>query len=346
MINEVCNLQCKYCFANEFVDSNDSRLDKQIKIEDFKEIVEFILRTRSKIGILGGEPMLHPQITELIEYLISHKKVETILIFTNGICLERIQNQIKNPKVRLLVNLNSPNDIGENNYRKILRNMENISPFPKERISFGINMYKPGFDYDYIIEMLERYSKNNVRVAIVGPNSEEMRDSSYLDYCREIKSSVLDFFRELYKRRISPRFDCAANVFPPCILTSEERDFMKKLNEFACASFISDGGNPREAKRLVGLSNYPKCEPVIDFTIDKKVIRCFPMFLEKTSMNNFANVEEIVGYFKNRWDSFKYIVPIDESCRGCKFMKIMACQGGCIAYRVKEINRIWSMIDR
>ena len=64
MINEVCNQRCSYCFASEFV--NKKRND--MSFTNFKKAVKFINTARSsnRIGIIGGEPLLHPEFDKFI----------------------------------------------------------------------------------------------------------------------------------------------------------------------------------------------------------------------------------------------------------------------------------------
>lgn len=342
-------MRCKYCFANDFVDPDKGGIPnpkKMIDPDDFKEIVEFILRTGGRVGLLGGEPTLHPKIGEMLSHLITEERVKAVTIFTNGVYLERVADKVAHPKVRLLVNLNSPSDIGEGPYGKIIENLDRIHSLGHgEKFLFGINMYKPGFEYDYLIDVLKRYDKINVRVAIVGPNSDEMRSNSYLDYCRKMKSSVLEFFGKLRSLEIYPRFDCSGNVFPPCVLTRDEREFMEDFNDAVRTAFLRAGGEERSLRRVANLASFPKCEPVIDFTIDKKAIRCFPMYGEKVDMADFGDMREIATYFKSKQDAFKYLIPIDDNCKDCRHMKTTACQGGCIAYRMKEMGRLRKEVE-
>ncbi len=348
MINEVCNLRCKYCFANRFVnpeENKDLALKKQIEIDDFKEIVHFITKTRSDMGLLGGEPTLHPKINELLDYLDGNEKVKRVTIFTNGISLEKIIDNIcESKKLRLLVNLNSPEDIGEKNYAKVIANIDEFhSRGYNRKVLLGVNIYKEDFDYGYLIEALKRYGHEFLRVAIIAPNSEEMRRSSYLDYCKKIKPVILSLFRNLYNLKISPRFDCPANVIPPCLLTDEEKKFMIRFAHFIGEKYIYEEGiDPAESKTFlksaVNITNFPHCSPIIDFTINKKAIRCFPLHEEEVDMRDFKDMNELIGYFKNRYDVFAHLIPIDEKCRDCRHMKAMSCQGGCLAYKTKEIN--------
>ena len=60
MINEICNLRCPYCFADEFVNKNP----KEMSMEDFDTALNFALSSGydERIGLIGGEPTLHYKI--------------------------------------------------------------------------------------------------------------------------------------------------------------------------------------------------------------------------------------------------------------------------------------------
>ena len=83
-----CNLNCKYCdhcapiAETEFVDikiyKNDLKKIKQI----FNTILSF--------GIMGGEPLLHPNLIEILKISRKILSDSTIFIFTNGICLKEM----------------------------------------------------------------------------------------------------------------------------------------------------------------------------------------------------------------------------------------------------------------
>src|SRR6476659_2820238 len=83
-----CNLKCGYC--TEF----DS-ISRPIPIDVLKVRIDALHRLHvANITILGGEPLLHPQIDEIVSY--ANRKSQ-VLIFTNGLLLtkninERINN--------------------------------------------------------------------------------------------------------------------------------------------------------------------------------------------------------------------------------------------------------------
>ena len=70
MLNQVCNLACPYCFANEFVGRSEKSLksDKsQITEENFRIALDFAIKSReTRLGLIGGEPTLHPKFEEFV----------------------------------------------------------------------------------------------------------------------------------------------------------------------------------------------------------------------------------------------------------------------------------------
>ena len=60
-----CNLSCPYCFANEFIEEKKQLISE----EQLKKILNFLKlnkQNQAKIGIIGGEPTLHPDFKKLL----------------------------------------------------------------------------------------------------------------------------------------------------------------------------------------------------------------------------------------------------------------------------------------
>lgn len=85
-----CNMRCTYChnegqgnFRSEFM-----------SLETLKSIVRMGLRYGiNKVRLTGGEPLIHPQIFEMIRMLKSELKIRNVGVNTNGVMLtpQRIQ---------------------------------------------------------------------------------------------------------------------------------------------------------------------------------------------------------------------------------------------------------------
>ena len=112
MLTYRCNLKCPYCFANEFVNKKNT----DISLENFEKALDFIATDGSgRVGLIGGEPLIHDKFKDIIEKLIYDNRFERIVIYTNGLLIDKYINQLVHPKTTFLVNCNSPDDIGENN---------------------------------------------------------------------------------------------------------------------------------------------------------------------------------------------------------------------------------------
>ena len=75
-----CNLSCEYCFAHEYTaeDSCDITMDSFLRALDF-------VRSEGEVGLIGGEPLLHKNINEVLALLISDPQIRRVTLFTNGI---------------------------------------------------------------------------------------------------------------------------------------------------------------------------------------------------------------------------------------------------------------------
>lgn len=79
MLNDHCNLNCSYCFAKSTYGKNINN----ISLKNFKAALDFILKDNEEmVGLIGGEPTLHPQFEEIIKLLKYDKRVKNIILFT------------------------------------------------------------------------------------------------------------------------------------------------------------------------------------------------------------------------------------------------------------------------
>ncbi|MFX0134494.1 MAG: radical SAM/SPASM domain-containing protein [Candidatus Hodarchaeota archaeon] len=85
-ITSACNLSCQHCFATVFKNNNR----RKMKIEDYRRVI----KQANKLGAVnfsfqGGEPLLYPQLEQLIKAAAPYKNV--ISVTTNGtpLSLER-----------------------------------------------------------------------------------------------------------------------------------------------------------------------------------------------------------------------------------------------------------------
>ena len=59
-----CDLKCKYCFADDMIKEKSVT----ITLDDYRKILDFLSRTpKNHIGIIGGEPTLHPHFDDILK---------------------------------------------------------------------------------------------------------------------------------------------------------------------------------------------------------------------------------------------------------------------------------------
>ncbi len=328
MMTDACNLKCPYCFANEFVNKDKNEISE----EAFVEAKDFILgdKTRRTIGLIGGEPTLHSKFDKLLRILIRDERAESIVIYTNGVFIDKYWDIITHKKVHLLINCNSPKDIGENAYKKICDNLETLL-IKKEfidNVTLGINMYKEDFEYDYILDLLKKYNYHHVRVSITVPNIDDDRNTDGHEWFMKMKPRMIQFFKELMDAEIIPNFDC--NKIPSCLI--EENEF-EELKEYLKNEYI------RENIIKSNISNKcVRCSPVIDIRQDLTAVRCFGLSeISKQSIKDFKCIRDLENYYMRTIDAYAFNTVYSEKCSDCYDRKVLLCNGGCLSYKIKDI---------
>ena len=328
MLIDACNLQCPYCFANEFV----NRDRNEISDESFYQISEFILsgRKNQRVGIIGGEPMLHSNFDFLISELASDNRVSEIVVFTNGTKLHEHSDICCHPKVRLLINCNSPADIGQSQYDRMCKNIETliVQKHIQDHMTLGINMYQPDFEYAYLLRLLLKYDFHCVRTSITVPNMDSGRNTDPHEYFRSMKPSVMKFFRILLSNDIVPFYDC--NKLIPCLITEEEQNELQYHLDR-----ISKKGIRVKTNILGGCVS---CDPVIDIRQDLTAVRCFGLSeWTKQSIADYSSLEELQNHYNMHVDIFKHAVVNSASCIDCSHRKNFTCTGGCLTFKAKRL---------
>ncbi len=328
MMTDVCNLRCPYCFANEFVNKDTNAISE----ENFDKAVDFIVGdgSHSSVGLIGGEPTIHPDFEKFLRKLIRDDRVKTVVVYTNGIRIHEYWDVICHPKVRLLINCNSPKDIGEKNYARLCENLEYLieTRMFRKNITLGINMYGPDFPYQYILDLLKKYELHHVRVSITVPNLDDERNADAHVYFEKIKPRMFAFFHELFQNEIIPNYDC--NKLPSCLVSEEDVAEFRPYGENAFIHKHIDDSNMND--KIV------KCSPVIDIRQDLTAVRCFGLSeCTKQNINDFSGIQELENYYRRTIDAYACNTVYSEKCIDCHMREVKKCNGGCLAFKIKDI---------
>ncbi|XP_014806473.1 PREDICTED: molybdenum cofactor biosynthesis protein 1 isoform X2 [Calidris pugnax] len=93
-LTEKCNLRCQYCMPEEGV-----QLTPKSELLTAQEIISlarlFVKEGVEKIRLTGGEPLIRPDVVDIVGQLYKLEGLKTIAVTTNGINLARLLPRLK-----------------------------------------------------------------------------------------------------------------------------------------------------------------------------------------------------------------------------------------------------------
>ncbi|NXD70954.1 MOCS1 protein, partial [Eolophus roseicapillus] len=93
-LTEKCNLRCQYCMPEEGV-----QLTPKSELLTTQEIITlaklFVKEGVEKIRLTGGEPLIHPDVVDIVGQLHELEGLKTIAVTTNGMNLTRLLPRLK-----------------------------------------------------------------------------------------------------------------------------------------------------------------------------------------------------------------------------------------------------------
>lgn len=320
ILNE-CNLRCPYCFADDMIENQkeNARHESQImSVETYVEVLKYLDRMPivDRIGIIGGEPTLHPDIKQILnetESFCMSKNCASV-IFTNGIHLDNIIPFITRDLFHVLVNLNSPKVTGQEKFDKTIENLDlvyNVFGW-KDKVTIGLNIYYELDDYSFFCDTIKKFGLKIVRTSVVAPTYKNHREDKEA-YYKKMKNKALTVYRNIYEAGAIPQLDC--NRVPLCYFSAEE---VKKLKEYTNGEY-----------------NYFYCSPVIDINPKLEAVRCFGVY-NPVKIYDFNNLDEISRYFMIKQDCINIENNRVQRCTNCKHFQSMSCYGGCLSFSANQ----------
>ena len=314
ILTEYCNLKCPYCFANKMIDNATDC--KNITIEQLQQILLWLMPTAItrdfKIGLIGGEPTLHPQFNEILN-IINHFCSRTnshSIIFTNGLKINNFIHLI-GEKMSILVNVNK---LDKKKNDQLIHNLYIINKlkwFANKKVTLGCNLYLEETNYQYFWDIVNLFPDIQiVRMSVCAPNSTELINDKD-KYYQKMKPVFISFLLEAKKRNIKVSYDC--NQIPLCYFTEEEKELISLLGD-----------------------RTDFCDPVIDITPDFKATCCFGTYYP-IECNKYNNLDELIRYFKMLM-CLKTLSNDNGKCDTCEKIKLGQCQGGCLSFSKWSIN--------
>lgn len=136
----VCNLQCKMCARNQYSPSFGS-MDFSLFKKIVDEAKKYGPRSFSPYG--NGEPLLAPNIIEMIKYIKESDPDNTVILTTNGVLLtkEKSEKLVENQLDKIAISFTSPDrktyfeKSGVDKLEEVEKNIEQLIDIKKEKKS-------------------------------------------------------------------------------------------------------------------------------------------------------------------------------------------------------------------
>lgn len=309
LLNNYCNLDCVYCFANKVREEQHLNMSSK----NFAWLLDFVRRSKvGEIRLIGGEPTLHPEFKEFaLEAAMSG--IKNIHVFSNGTFSPQLGYFLmclaSKVGVSMLLNFNHPTVIGEAKTKLLHAHLQEFIN-SSIQVTLGINFYEPEQDYSYILQAAKMYGIKSVRWTLVVPNIEEKKTNPQ-DYFLNFTPLITNFIRDACSMGLIPHVDC--NNIPLCLLDDATLRWL-------C---LVAGNNTRVSV----------CSPVIDVTPDMQAIRCFALSDYRVNVKDFCTVQELQKHFEEHVDAMYAGKPLFDVCCDCASFQLRNKSCACLAYK-------------
>ncbi|MEM2093830.1 MAG: radical SAM protein [Candidatus Bathyarchaeia archaeon] len=297
-ITNRCNLNCIHCFS-----ATDKKVDLPVETLQslFYQLEEMAVL---EVRINGGEPLLHPEIGEIID-LLEAKRFRKVLL-TNGTTVDdEVAKQLKKANVIPTVSLDDSEASDHDSFRGMegafARTLEGLRAFRKNNVQYGINCClhaKNLGKIDRIVKLAEKHGASRIAFLDLKPIGRMRSHMEWMPSRSEYEVAMGNLaISRLRHRQIDVSFD----AFLYCTVPRESkaelvRGYISCRAGRSTLSISSDG------------SVYP-CNVVIGDPSWK---------LGDLQSQRLRDI-----WFSERWASFRGAVKVSDlkKCGSCKEMR-------------------------
>lgn len=306
-----CNLKCPYCFAEDMIKENNAFMS----LEQYDKLLDFIIKDpQCKIGILGGEPTLHPNLIDILNRT-KEKCIDdrNIVLFTNGIELKKFIPYLD--RISILINYNNPKDLTDIQKQKLQESLDalyELNWIDGKKVKIGCNIHLGCSNYDFLWQIIDKYNIKIIRSSVVSPggiyaNWRNKKD----EYFMALKPIYLDFCKKAIEHNCRLDRDCSQ--IPLCYFGEEELEIVEQVSnipEYGCSPF---------------------CPCALDFTVNSKATSCFGAYYP-IDYDKFTNPKSLTYYLYNKQNKPLTKLNNTGKCATCEQHANDSCQGGCLAF--------------
>jgi hypothetical protein len=271
--------------------------------DELKVITSYLDPRNDVISLLGGEPTLHSEFSEIVRWILGLGF--KIKIFTNGCTakLRTIHDCCREGFVNIILNLNMPDTYNKEEWHQIEKNCQT---FGKD-IALSYNIFEPQFTWNHTKEAILHWDlSHTVRIGLTQPikgiNNSYLTENDFPAAC----TRLVEMAEDMAEIGVSLGFDCG---FRTCAFTSEQ---LAKLAQ--CGTKFGFA-----------------CSPVLDIGPELMVWRCFPFSVDQgVKLTDFPSMQELERFFVDKWQKLQ-IQGNTDNCPTCENLAIGSCAGGCLS---------------
>ena len=201
-LTDRCNLRCEYCMPGEGIDNFSQ--EEILTLDEIYTIARvFVQLGVNKIRLTGGEPIIRPNIVELVHKISKLEGLKDLSITTNGILLKDFAKPLKEAGLnRVNISLDT---LDSKKYKEITRggNLSQVLDGIEEAKKVGLTPIKintvliGGFNDDEIEDLVKLTEKEEIDVRFI----ELMPIGQAIDWSKEKFLSndiIIDRIKELH----------------------------------------------------------------------------------------------------------------------------------------------------
>ena len=308
-----CPNTCAWCFARAKMKHYSGRGIFEFDWDTFVRAVDFFERSSEAcVNLLGGEPLLHSRIVDILGYL--RERGFMINIGTTGVVPSSLVNRLAGMHFQnILFGVNSTSyfSYGPRKRAKVDYFLRNIGH--PTGISYTLTerdlASKDPFPILDRLAMITRFSlRRNVTLQVAAP-AERNRDFVPFECCGDAADIAADWIRILGKNRITCSLDC--HSIPECRYP---------------------GGHPLASTLRPICRSFP-----LDIGPDLDIWPCFPLAHMGVPLERFRDFSSVRKHFAEILRGRD--LHFDETCGDCRAPAEGKCHGGCLGFQTLRENR-------
>jgi organic radical activating enzyme len=310
LFNYTCNLYCSYCFEKQLWNNKE-----KLTPEDLIKILDFA-GPNELVTIVGGEPTLHPQFSELLSVLRKYPNPKHLL--TNGIFHSKFRDEISDTFQQVMFNLNEPPNYSDEYWQMAQDNIQAMATEDNPcKIQLGVNVFKPDQRFEYLIPFFKYFPIiKELRVSLAKPNNFANNNFVNLKQMKDLSTTFVNLVVLAVSYGFTAGLDCP---LIPCIFDVEQIQFLSK--------YISD-------------MRFSSCAGGYTFYPGLKIGHCFASFQDLYNLDQFKNLKEIEAAILQKEEPIAYDIASFDECEKCLFRLNHSCHGACLGFKMPKILQL------